>query len=96
MSEEDVRRAGVAERVRRGEISQVEASEMLGLSYRQTKRLMKATEGEAPRGWYTGTQSGDRIMARRKRNDKRRWSWCGSTTVERQESGSGQPWRPSI
>jgi transposase len=39
MSEEEVRRAGILERVKRGELSQVEAAEFLGLSYRQTKRL---------------------------------------------------------
>ncbi len=35
MSEEEVRRAGVLKRVKGGELTQVEAAEMLGLSYRQ-------------------------------------------------------------
>ena len=39
MSDEETRRAGVLERVKLGELTQVEAGEMLGLSYRQTKRL---------------------------------------------------------
>lgn len=39
MNEEEVRRAGVLKRVKAGELSQVEAAEMLGLSYRQLKRL---------------------------------------------------------
>lgn len=39
MSEEEVRRAGVLKRVKAGELSQVEAAEMLGVSYRQVKRL---------------------------------------------------------
>lgn len=39
MSEEEVRRAGVLKRVRTNELTQVEAAEMLGLSYRQVKRL---------------------------------------------------------
>jgi transposase len=39
MSEEEVRRAGVRKRVKTGELTQVEAAEMLGLSYRQVKRL---------------------------------------------------------
>jgi len=38
-SEEEVRRAGILGRVKRGDLSQVEAAGVLGLSYRQTKRL---------------------------------------------------------
>ena len=41
MSEEEVRRAGVLKRVKAGELSQVEAAEILGLSYRQVKRLYR-------------------------------------------------------
>src|SRR4051812_9369501 len=39
MSEEEVRRAGVLKRVKAGELTQVEAAEILTLSYRQMKRL---------------------------------------------------------
>jgi transposase len=39
MSEQESRRAGVLQRVKAGELKQVEAAAMLGLSYRQTKRL---------------------------------------------------------
>jgi hypothetical protein len=39
MSEEEVRRAGVLRRVKAGELSQVEAADVLGLSYRQLKRI---------------------------------------------------------
>lgn len=39
MSEEEVRRAGVLKRVKGGELTQVEAAEMLGLSYRQLRRI---------------------------------------------------------
>jgi transposase len=39
MSEEEVRRAGVLKRVKAGELTQMNAAEMLGLSYRQEKRL---------------------------------------------------------
>jgi transposase len=41
MSDEEVRRAGVLKRVKAGELTQVEAAEMLGLSYRQVKRLYR-------------------------------------------------------
>ena len=39
MSDEEVRRSGVLKRVKAGELTQVEAAEMLALSYRQLKRL---------------------------------------------------------
>src|SRR5580692_2978805 len=39
MNDRETRRSGVLERVKSDELTQVEASEILGLSYRQTKRL---------------------------------------------------------
>jgi AraC-like DNA-binding protein len=47
MSEEEVRRAGVLKRVKAGELTLVEAAEMLGLSYRQLKRIYKDIGGKA-------------------------------------------------
>ena len=41
MSEKEVRKAGILARVKSDELTQVEAAEMLGLSYRQTKRLYR-------------------------------------------------------
>jgi hypothetical protein len=41
MSEGEVRRSGILARVQSGELTQVEAAAVLGLSYRQTKRLWK-------------------------------------------------------
>src|SRR5579871_467174 len=41
MSDEEVRRAGVLKRVKAGDLTQVEAAEVLGLSYRQLKRLYR-------------------------------------------------------
>lgn len=41
MSDEEIKRAGVLKRVKSGEVSQVEAAEMLGLSYRQVKRMYR-------------------------------------------------------
>jgi transposase len=50
MSEEEIRRAGVLKRIKGGELSQVEAAEMLGLSYRQVKRIYQRYLGEGARG----------------------------------------------
>ena len=41
MNERETRRAGVLNRVKAEELTQVEAAEILGLSYRQTKRLYR-------------------------------------------------------
>ena len=41
MSEKEVRGAGILSRVKADELTQVEAAEMLNLSYRQTKRLYR-------------------------------------------------------
>jgi transposase len=41
MNERELRRSGVLDRVKSEELTQVEASEILGLSYRQTKRLYR-------------------------------------------------------
>jgi transposase len=50
MSEEEVRRAGVLKRVKAGELTQVEAAEMLGLSYRQVKRIYRRFVEEGAEG----------------------------------------------
>lgn len=54
MSEEEVRRAGVLGRVAAGELSQVEAAERLGLSYRQVKRLYRRYRQQGARGLVHG------------------------------------------
>lgn len=41
MSEKEFRKAGVLARVQAEDLTQVEASEILGLYYRQTKRLYR-------------------------------------------------------
>ena len=60
MSTEEVRRAGILERVRQGDLKQMEAATLLGISYRQTKRLMKRYRGQGPKGWRTATLGVDR------------------------------------
>jgi transposase len=54
MSEQETRRAGVLERVKAGELKQVEAAAMLGLSYRQTKRLYARYERSGAGGLVHG------------------------------------------
>jgi transposase len=55
MNEEEVRRAGVLRRVKAGELTQVEAAEMLGLSYRQLKRVYVRYRESGPKGLVHGS-----------------------------------------
>jgi len=50
MSEEEVRRAGVLKRVKAGELTQIEAAEVLGVSYRQVKRIYRRYREEGAKG----------------------------------------------
>jgi transposase len=54
MSEQETRRAGVLERVKSGELKQIEAAELLELSYRQTKRLYRRYEETGVAGLVHG------------------------------------------
>jgi transposase len=50
MSRKELRRAGVLARVESGELKLVNAAVMMGLSYRQTKRLGQRYREEGPEG----------------------------------------------
>ena len=54
MSAKEVRRAGVLERVVAGELRLVAAAELLGLSYRQTKRVHRKYREQGPGGLVHG------------------------------------------
>jgi transposase len=55
MSEEEVRRAGVLKRVQASELTQVEAAEMLRLSYRQLKRVYARFRAYGAKGLVHGS-----------------------------------------
>jgi transposase len=50
MSEEETRRAGVLKRVQSGELAQVEAAEILRISYRQLKRIYRRFRRQGAKG----------------------------------------------
>jgi transposase len=54
MSEKEIRRAGTLGRVKAGAITQKEAAAILGLSYRQTRRLFGRYRAEGPGGLVHG------------------------------------------
>jgi len=56
MSGRDLSRAEVLSRVKRKELKLVEAAEVLGLSYRQAKRLWVRFQGAGPRGLVHGNR----------------------------------------
>jgi transposase len=70
MSEQETRRAGVMERVKAGELKQVDAAAMLGLSYRQTKRLYARYERSGAAGLVHGNagKRSNRAKAEKLRN----------------------------
>src|SRR6201982_1051730 len=55
MSCKELRRAGVLERVKSGELKLVNAAVMMGLSYRQSKRLAKRYREEGAKGLKHGS-----------------------------------------
>src|SRR6266478_92215 len=55
MSCKELRRAGVMERVKSGELKLVNAAVMMGLSYRQTKRLAKRYREVGAKGLKHGS-----------------------------------------
>ena len=55
MSSKELRRAGVLARVESGELKLVNAAVMMGMSYRQSKRLWKRYREGGSRGWCMAT-----------------------------------------
>ncbi len=55
MSGKELRRAGVLARVKSGELKLGNAAVMMGLSYRQTKRLAKRYREEGAKGLKHGS-----------------------------------------
>ena len=66
MSARELRRAGVLARVKGGELKLVEAAELMGLSYRQTKRLWKRYGEEGAAGLKHGSAGGKSNRAKAK------------------------------
>jgi transposase len=54
MSEEEVRRSGVMSRIEKGALKQTQAAELLGISYRQLKRLYRRYRERGPAGLVHG------------------------------------------
>ncbi|MDR2366207.1 MAG: helix-turn-helix domain-containing protein [Zoogloeaceae bacterium] len=60
LSEREVERFGVLERLRHGELSRVDASRSLGLSSRQVRRLLRRLERDGAAGLRSGRRGGSR------------------------------------
>jgi transposase len=54
MNEEEVRRAGVLKRIKQGELTRRDAAEILGLSYRQVKRMYRRFRRSGAKGLVHG------------------------------------------
>lgn len=75
MSEKEVRTVGILARVKAGDLTQVEAAEMLGLCYRQTKRLYRRFVELGRMAWYTATRGSDPTTAKPRSFATAFWIW---------------------
>jgi hypothetical protein len=81
MNERETRGSGVLDRVKSEDLRQVEAAEILGLSYRQTKRLYRRFSKLVGRGWYMDMWVSDPTMPRRRDFAGGCWPWYASITA---------------
>ena len=96
MNERETRRSGVLDRVKSEELTQVEAAEILGLSYRQTKRLYRRFLKLGAKGLMHGHVGKRSNHAKEARFRRRVLALVPSITAASQESGSDRHWRRNI
>jgi molybdenum-dependent DNA-binding transcriptional regulator ModE len=98
MSGKEFKRGAVLERVSQRKLSLKEASEVLGLSYRQAKRVYKRFREEGASGLVHRSVGRVSNHARAREERERVRIWCESTTAVPSSgdrgSGSGPRWRP--
>lgn len=66
MSQRELRRVEVLSRVKAGELKLVDAAELIGVGYRQTKRLWKRYQKEGPEGLQHRSAGGESNRAKPK------------------------------
>jgi transposase len=91
MSEQETRRAGVLERVKSGELKQIEAAELLELSYRQTKRLYRRYEETGVAGLVHGNVGRRSNRAKPEKLRKR-----ALKIIAERYQGPGEPLGPTL
>ena len=98
MSSKEMRRAGVLERVKSGELKLVNAAVMMGMSYRQSKRLAKRYREGGAKGLQHGSAGRESNRRKPKKFRERVLRLVGKKARSipgRKESGSGRRSRPS-
>ena len=95
MSSKELRRAGILARVKSGELKLVNAAVMMGLSYRQSKRLAKRYREEGAKGLKHGSAGRESNRRKPKKFRERVLRLVGRSIPGRKESGSGRRSRPS-
>src|ERR1700686_5673041 len=90
MSCKELRRAGVLARVESGELKLVNAAVMMGMSYRQSKRLAKRYREGGVQGCSIGARGGSRTEGSRRNFENECCGWWGRSIPERKESGLGR------
>ena len=87
MSSKELRRAGVLTRVKSGELKLVNAAVMMGMSYRQTKRLAKRYRESGAAGLKHGSAGGSRTEGSRRNFASACCGWWVRSTPGQKESG---------
>ena len=98
MSRKEMRRAGILARVESGELKLVNAAVMMGLSYRQSKRMAKRYREEGAKGLKHGSAGRESNRRKPKKFRERVLRLVGKKARSipgRKESGSGRRSRPS-
>jgi hypothetical protein len=93
MSEEELGRVAVMARVQSGDLKLGRWARLLGVSYRQAKRIGRKFRDL--RGSSMATQERFRTTRGRNKSEKSFCHWCASTTAERWESVLDRRWLPS-
>ena len=95
MSDEERKRNEVMVRVKKGDLGLRNAAEILGISYRQVKRIRKRYRKQGAKGLVHGNVGGNPTGPSRRNSESGRCGWCGRSTPERRGCASGRRWQPN-
>ena len=90
MGSKEMRRAGVLARVKSGELKLVNAAVMMGISYRQSKRMAKRYREGEQKGCSMGARGEGRTAGSRRNFESECCGWWARSIRGRKESGSGR------
>jgi len=96
MSRKELERAGVMSRVESGDLKLGDAAQLMGVSYRQAKRIRGKYREHGAAGLRHGNAGKQSHRARPEAERSQILRLVGRTTEERRENALGRRWRRSI